>query len=167
MDNIITNNSSYGIQHTGRANSKITGNVIDNNGADGIQYTSGLTYKTHTIRNNQITNNTGYGFEHTTLAESALVAAGYMVENNNTFGNSLGHSSPTGFADTGNPKLDPGYTDAASGDYSVDSGMASLGWPDTAIAGTATRSYVDIGPQRAVEAAAGQTLHPLAYTGRH
>ena len=165
----ITDNGGDGIGFYGNSSSQrnmpfITNCTIDGNASEGIQLSDDYYPQHAVIDNNIISNNGTYGIASTyTASEPALLLK--SVRNNNIYNNTSGQFSgideTLGFAFSGNISVDPGFTDAAGGDYSVGENMKAVGLPLTSRTiganQSATKSYVDIGAAQRQESAGGAT----------
>lgn len=139
---LFHSNSLNGINFTtGGGNGFISGNTIYNNGQNGIKIDSVISQ--FVINNNNITHNSAYGI-NCTSGQSKFNS--YFFNNNlysNTSGSYLNIS-----AGANDLAVDPQYTDAANGDFSVGTNVKALGFPAATThigINSATHSYVDIG----------------------
>ena len=140
-------NSSHGISLSTSTNMVFGCTINGNTGAstDGLT-SSGITPAGSSSYNNIISNNGRYG-ANTTDGDSAT--ANY----NNYYGNgtSARNNFPTGPNDIA---LDPGFTNAANGDFSVGTNMKAVGFPGIFPSGAST-GYLDIGAVQRQEPSSG------------
>ena len=147
---ISESNASHGIT-TGTTSFIINCTINGNTGAstDGV---SGTTPPAGNIfYNNIVANNGRYGVNFT---DGDSVATDF----NNYYVNSTAarNNFPTGAGDIA---LDPGYTDATNGDFSVGTNMKAVGWPGVFPSGAST-GYLDIGAVQRQEAGGGSSGTP-------
>jgi hypothetical protein len=120
--NVVSRNKGQGIvvngSTAGSNNVQIFGNTIDGNGGYGIQVWQPVN--TISIKNNIVSNNTGYGIGFSSTGISSSVVA-----NNVLFSNTLGTTAYVTGA-TGTITSDPKFTNAASNDYSLQSGSPAI-----------------------------------------
>jgi hypothetical protein len=117
-----------------------------------------------TIRNNTITNCSGFGLN----MPSGTDVVKAVIDWNNFFANNSNRVNvAVGAHDT---SLDPKFFDSQSPpfpistyDFRVDEALAGLGWPGSALPGTATRSYVDIGCSQRQEPKGGRIKARILY----
>jgi len=171
--NDIYGNSSHGISLASTGNlvndqlPAIRNNTIHGNTGDGIRNAGSSTqYCNHgnfIYENNNITSNGGYAINFTgaSITDDLLFRWGVRFRNNNTgtgaTANTSGVSNIT-LTTTGidNITVDPDYTDAANGDFSVGTSVKDLAYPTAVKAGTSpARSYVDIGSYQREESSVG------------
>lgn len=149
--------------------SVIKKNTIHGNTGAGITFSSTSSQMTifhqSALESNQITGNTTFGvnFTGSGMTDALLAAVGYRIWNNN-FGtggtaNASGISNLTlTLSGANNQSLDPGYIDAANGDFRIGTATKALGYP-TGVFGTGivagNRSYKDIGALQREEAGGG------------
>lgn len=158
QNNLIINNTGAGIRAGATTAYYVTirGNTIHSNDGDGIDISSGQTLVI--IHGNNITANGNYGIR---AASGQIGIAAFVDYNNfgtgataNTSGDRLNLN-----AGAHDLNVDPQYTDAANGDFSVGTNVRAKGFPDaTRYIGanqSLTRSYVDIGAAQRQEAASG------------
>lgn len=136
-------------------------NVAHQNGSHGMQF-QGIAITANVILNNNLTANgtggTGYGI----FLNQARQNIGSMVIDHNNYGTgATANATGTVFDSTAGPndlEVDPEYTDAANGDYSIGTNLKAKGFPkfDEPIGiNSSTYSYVDIGAAQRQESAAG------------
>lgn len=144
---------------TGGSNFQVIGNTIANCTGNGISMLATKGLSQARIYNNIITGN-AYGISYT--------GTGWTPENralihDNCFGTGTGHGGANASGQTttniaglnqGALAVDPGFTDSAAGDWSIDTTLKGLGYPD-AILGFPTRSFVDIGANQREESGGG------------
>lgn len=149
----------------------IIGNTIDSCTSDGIEITGavGAGWNNLRILNNILSNNGGYGlnFSGASVTDNALAAYNTLVLGNNTYTNTSGayKSATAGYAyntcpwASGDPGLNPTYTAASSGNFSLGTNLKAQGYP---LAGTRyvgktsiTYSYIDPGAAQREEPAGG------------
>jgi hypothetical protein len=173
--NIIYGCTSGGVEvtQTGSGNAigalAIRGNTIHGNGGPGIQFPSTSSqnqmFQDLIIENNQITDNDAQGisFSGSGVTAALLLVLGTRIRNNNFGTGATANTSGAcnvSLTDIGsdNLEVDPQYTDAAAGDFSIGTNTKALGYPLTAI-GTGivagNRSYVDIGALQREEEGGG------------
>lgn len=140
----------------------IVNSTIHGSAGDGIRF-SGTQAAYHIIATNcNFTGNGGYGINITSPISNAGDDYRYRVSYCN-FGtgasaNTSGAVNGLSLNDT-NLTVDPQYTDAANGDFSVGVNLKAKGFPDaTRMLGanqSATRSYIDIGAAQREEPTGG------------
>jgi len=176
-NNIIYGNSSDGIRvsctNDGAVISpnSIENNVIHNNTGDGIEIACSNSQRAYMqqllIANNQVTNNGGFGinFSGASVTDLVLSRLGARIINNN-FGSAGSSTNNTSgicnltltLTGSDNVEINPQYTNAAGGDFSIGTNTKALGFPLTPIGAAivaGNRSYVDIGAVQREEPAAG------------
>lgn len=124
-------------------NCTINGNTgASTDGVNGVTPSAGGLM----LFNSIISNNGRYGVNFT---DGGSVVADF----NNYYGNSTAarNNFPTGPNDVA---LDPGYTNAAGGDFSIGTNLKALGFPGVFPSGTST-GYLDIGAVQRVEPTGG------------
>lgn len=138
-NSIFWENDNYGIDLNSTAWLFAVGNTIHGNGAGGIRI--GNPVSCYVIINNTITGNTGYGI--TAIADSEHHFIDY---NNYGTGATANSSGATNNVDKGpnDLEVDPGYADAANGDFSPGVNLKAAGFPGAFRGGNST-SYLDIG----------------------
>jgi hypothetical protein len=153
---LITDNGSHGVfSGSGALGLLLERCTIANNGGDGIRIGALNGWK---VRNNCITGNGGYGIN----AQAGQDYKG-LYDYNNLYGNTSGsyNNLTAGAHDT---SLDPEYTNAAGGDFSVGTNLKAKGWPNSSRTiganQSATTSYVDIGAAQREEQGAGGDPFP-------
>lgn len=183
IGNIIAGGSSDGIRIANTSdfavirNLTIFGNTIHGNSGDGIEFSSSSTqravFHALVIASNHITGNGGYGlnFSGSSVTDELISRLGGRIACNN-FGTG-GTANTSGIANftlttsgSDNVSLDPGYTNAASNDFSVNANTAAKGFPLTLIGAGAisgNQSYVDIGALQRQASSGGGV--PLIGTG--
>lgn len=164
-DCLIVNNTGDGARWTASRGDPyssgllVVGNTFYNNGGDGLEILSapgadmGVQSR---IASNIFANNGGYGinWSHASSTATALEAAGPHVVNNDFYANTSGKYNPSGLTiSEGERTVDPQFTNAAGGDFSIGTNLKALGFPTTTLLGSATRSYVDIGAAQRQERA--------------
>lgn len=166
--NIIVNNTGDGILYanTGGANysTLFIGNTLDNNSTNGIEL-NGTSDTNISFINNIFSNNGNYGvkFSSGSISQAYMNAALIVAESNDFYNNTSGKYTPSYFPSNNESTLNPTYTNAAGGDYSIGANLANLGYP---LGGTnhvgnysSTYSYVDIGAaQRQCTGGSGGTV---------
>lgn len=145
-NSIIESNAATGISLGAVAANLICGNTINNNtgaSSDGLFLT---TPTQNLIINNILSNNGRYGANAT---DGDSVWADY----NNYYGNATAarNNIPIGIHDQ---TLDPQFTNAASGDYSIGTNLKALGFPGI-FPGAVSTGYLDIGAVQRQESGGG------------
>jgi hypothetical protein len=98
------------------------------------------------IENNIFSNNGGYGINFDNLTLVFLQAYGVTIRNNDFYSNASGKYLPSDVGSLDEQTLDPQFTNAAGGDFSIGTNLKALGFPTGFIGkSSATRSYVDVG----------------------
>ncbi len=140
----------------------IVNNTFDANGTSGclISDNSGAALQRALILNNIFSNNSAYGLSingGTSVADARLIANGVVIAGNNFFNNTSGKYNPTTLGISENETtVDPQYTNAAGGDFSIGANLKATGFPQTFVSGfSATRSYMDPGAAQRQEPAGG------------
>lgn len=144
INNILYLNGGNGIRITVSREALIMGNTCDANTASGISLTANAS-RLFVAINNICSNNGAWGFNFN--GDSAALLAAAIIDCNNTHNNTSGAYSTSGVA-TNDPGLNPSYTNAASGDFSIGTNLASKGYPvggTLPIGRSSTFSYVDPG----------------------
>lgn len=177
INNIVYSNSSDGIRISMTSDAaialalRIENNVIHGNTGDGIEFicsnSQRAAFQQLLLANNQITSNGGFGinFSGASVTDLVLSRLGARVANNN-FGSAGSSTNNTSgicnftltLTGSDNVELNPQYTNAASGDFSIGTNAAALGFPLTAIGSAivaGNRSYVDIGALQRQEPTGG------------
>jgi hypothetical protein len=164
IGNIIYSASAYGIRLaiTASRPTAVIGNTVDTCGVHGIYSSAAVTTAAnfgHVIANNIISNCGGYGIFFGGVSTSAdLTAFGIIITNNDTYNNTSGPSLPAGI-NANDPGLNPTYTSAATGDFSIGTNLKEKGYPlgGTVRVGTysGTYSYPDIGAAQRHETGSG------------
>lgn len=173
---IILDNSRNNVD----ADTFLLGNTIDTNTTNGIQVnTASLNSVNLVILNNILSNNGNYGlnFNNASFTDALLAANAVVIKGNNTYLNTSGaYKSNTGTYTasncpwaSGDPGLNPQYTAASSGDFSIGTNLKAQGFPvgGTLHVGTSsgTYSYVDPGAAQRQEAGSGTTVTGQGYYG--
>ncbi len=142
----------------------IAGNTIDSCTASGIDVTvDGVDLGNMLVVNNILSNNGGYGLKFSNVAHTAAYLSAYqiVVTGNNTYNNTSGAYLPASYG-TNDPGLNPTYTSASGGDFSIGTNLKAKGYPlgGTLPVGTtsSTYSYVDPGAAQRQEAGGGGGL---------
>lgn len=165
-DNIIYNTTGVGISLTGGTSTtvnrrvNIERNTIDKSSSDGILIGGSTSMVENScIINNILSNNGGYGLNFNSASVSLAFFEYYhpTIRNNDTYLNTSGAYGVNGtaysistatFVGT-DPGLDPQFTNAAGGDFSIGTNLKAKGFPvgGSLYVGTysTTYSYVDIG----------------------
>lgn len=163
---LIHHNSGDGIQCFSSVHIFIKHCTIDNNGGDGIEFTGNaagwLIYAT-IIESCQITNNGGYAinFTGTGISDEYIANSVSRIFNINHYSNTSGFSNYNLAIAEGTQNIDPQYTDAANGDYTIGDNTKALGYPNDDFQGLNIRSYMDIGAlQREEQGSGGSLIHP-------
>ena len=145
----------------------VSDNTCNANTGDGIEITSAVATVTFAVENNILSNNGGYGLHCSAAADAALAFSGVLMLANQTYNNTSGayKSTTAGYAyntcpwAAGDTGLDPTYTNAATGDFSIGTNLKAKGYP---LAGSlyvgktsTTYSYVDPGASQRQESAGG------------
>jgi len=136
--NIITNCQQHGIYSPDSGglpyvSDKIINNTIHNNAQSGIYLHQDYKIMRSVIMNNNITQNGAYGIDcavgSTTLNDSMIV--GKFNNNNFGTGGTANASGPYHNLSGGSNDLtvDPQYTNAAAGDFSVGTNVKAKGYP--------------------------------------
>jgi hypothetical protein len=94
----------------------VTGNTVYGNGGDGIYFKT-FEALLYAVYNNSITNNGGYGINVATGALALADSFRQLVDYNNVYGNTSGSYSSNLSAGTHDLSVDPGYVDAAAGNF--------------------------------------------------
>ncbi len=180
---VIYNNTGAGILYDNseaqayRGGAVFAQNTIDSNTTNAIQVnTVQPNLNTLVILNNILSNNGNYGvkFNNASFTDAALAAYAPFINGNDTYLNTSGaYNDNTGTYTnsncpwaSGDPGLNPTYTAASSGDFSIGTNLKAQGFPvgGTLHVGTtsSTYSYVDIGAAQRQEAggAAGMLYFP-------
>ncbi len=155
VDGLLYDNGADGVNLTANDWS-ISKCTIDGNTGDGIECSSAGCVDRSSCFNNNITANGGWG-----IKGPASHARKYFWDFNN-FGtggtaNTLGASENIPIGDN-SLEVDPGYTAAGSGDFSVGANVKAKGSPDADAVigiGSTTTSFVDIGGAQREEPAGG------------
>lgn len=129
--------------------SRISDSVIHDNGGDGITFDQGLLV----VKGCSVTGNGGYGINGT--------GAGIIEEDYNNFGaNTSGAKNNVTYEGANSIILDPGYADAAGGDFGGGVNLKAAGHPSSnfGAAQSATSIYKDIGIQQEAAAAGGGSV---------
>lgn len=151
LSNIIAHNASHGVSYTTATPTPVlVNNTIDCNSSaascgssavDGVNIASGLgLYAQSVVLNNIFSNNGRDGFRKVTAGG---VYSGVLMDYNDYFGN-VGTSQTNAIAGTHDTALNPGYANAASGDYAIGMNLQALGIPGLFPAGT-SMGYTDMG----------------------
>lgn len=107
----------------------ISRSTINGNTGDGIDVAnSSSSLLGLKVYNTIISNNGGYGINFNSAAIGALNGNNVRVFNCGTYNNTSGAFSTTGI-DVNCITTDPGFADAANGDFSVGTNMKAYGWP--------------------------------------
>ncbi len=156
--NIISGCGLNGIRLLGTSYSgSIYNNTIDGNGSAGVVLANALAMCS-SIYNNIFSNNGGYGLDFTVnLAGDDRIAANGFSGHNDYYNNSSGARNNRS-ASPGDLALDPQYTNAAGGDFSIGTNLKAKGFP-SAFPGGASTGYLDIGAVQRLEA--GSASNPL------
>ena len=151
IGNLIHHNSSHGVSYTTAAPVvALINNTIDCNSSvascgssaiDGVNIATGLAMLSQSVVINNIFSNNGRdGFRKVTAGG---VSATMLMDYNTYFGN-IGTSQTNALAGAHDTALNPGYVNAASGDYAIGSTLQAQGIPGIFPAGTST-GYTDMG----------------------
>ncbi len=154
--NIIVNNVSDGITTDNNGvvhRSEIFDNTIDGNGGNGITVSTSTALAFTESYNNIISNNGGYGLSISAGSTAANDALKLLVDYNDYFTNTSGNYQNIS-AGANDQTLDPQYTNASGGDYSIGTNLKAKGFPSL-IKKSATTSYQDIGAAQRQEAGGG------------
>lgn len=175
IDNTLWANTGDGINISGDSGGSgvqvYAFNTCNGNGSDGIEHagslasTGSISHRGTQFYNNILTNNTGYGLKFSNGSVTAQILRGWGIQvyNNDTYNNTSGAYLPSGYG-TADPQVDPGYANAAGGNFSVGPAVKALGWPTIAIGKSATLSYVDPGAaQRLERPPTRQLVHQAIY----
>ena len=167
---LIYNNGGDGIATTSATYDNIfiiTGCTIHGNGGDGIDVSAGVpNTEKFACYNNNITGNGGYGIN---AASGANNNKQFINFNNFGTGGTANTSGTMNNIDAGDNDLgvDPQYTNANTGDFSVGTNVKALGFPDASRSVGANQSntttYVDVGAAQREEPAGnggGLLVHP-------
>lgn len=144
----------------------ITHNTMYDIGDDAIDVSSTSNQlRSLLIENNIISSVTGYGlnFSGASVDKYDLMAYATLIRNNVFHSCSSGSVNPANVADVaeGTMTTDPGFTNAAGGDFSIGTALKAAGFSGIVIPGSATRSYIDPGAaQREEPAGGGLLVHP-------
>jgi hypothetical protein len=135
VNNICARNGGDGILITGgtdfsRRTYRVTANTCDSNTGHGIEFDGLMTsFNAMDYLNNILSNNGGWGLKfHASQTLPELQANGARGDNNDTFNNTSGPCSVTGFL-LNDPGLDPQFTNAAAGDFTIGTNLAAKGYP--------------------------------------
>jgi hypothetical protein len=163
--NIIANNTGDGLRMTGAsANAQcieILQNTFYNNTSDGVELTAvdgnGQSLSL-VIANNIFANNGAYGLNFSAATDIGLLSDLVAILNNDYFTNSTAATNPTlTLSSSGAQTGDPGFTNAAGGNFSIGTNLRAKGYPvgGTLAIGTGslTFSFVDIGAAQRDETA--------------
>lgn len=165
--NIIDHCKGNGIQVVNHGGDNwpiiLHGNTIDANEGHGIDVASGHAQLIEIV-NNILSNHTGSGkyglnFAGTLATNDRLLQ---MIDRN-AYYNNTGHRNGISAGTNDIDGTDPGYVDAATGDYRIGAALKALGFPIEDFAGvTGARSFMDIGALQREEAGAGGGMlgHP-------
>lgn len=143
--NLIQGSTAYGVywhQVSDNYIGEIDGNVIYNNTGGGVCVAALASAKR--ITNNILANNGGYGIN---VVPNDAAYYGLEILNNAFYQNTSGPINNF-TADEGSVSADPQFADPANDDFSTGLNMRALGWPDSLLPQSLTRSYQDIGAQR-------------------
>jgi hypothetical protein len=144
----------------------IQGNTLDGSAAAGLDINQANDALAGArVVNNLLTNNVGGGlkFSHASATDTLLAAEGVLVAGNQTYGNTAAAyiSATAGYASTacpwatGDTGLNPTYTNAGTGDFSIGTNLKAQGYPTANLGLGAARSYVDPGAYQRQEPAGG------------
>lgn len=159
--NIAFNNvhhcESDGIQVNAVQSNVVTecnNNTIDANKGHGIDIASSGYVYNFRAKSNSISNQTGGGKNGLNVAGTLAIndRANAGIDYNNYYNNTGTYSGIS--AGANDTTLDPGYTDAANGDYRIGTNLKALGFPtgDYVHAPSGSRSFIDIGAMQRQEA---------------
>lgn len=165
MNSVVYANTGDGIKNESTATSSsavfIASNTVDSNGGDGLELTNNQGLTDAMICNNILSNNGGYGINLSSGGATDLVVRGMpgQIRNNNFYNNTSGKYNPSAINSEDELTLDPQFTNAAAGDFSIGTNLKAKGFP---LAGSlyvgkysTTYSYVDIGAAQRQEAGGG------------
>lgn len=135
----------------------VLGCTIDGNGGHGIALGASspvASVMCSRILNNVISNHTGTGKAGISVASgsAALNNSLKLCDYNDLYNNTSNYSNIS--AGAHDLALNPQYTNASGGDYSVGTNLRAKGFPGT-IRGSSTTSYVDMGTAQRQEPAGG------------
>lgn len=180
LGNTIDNNTGDGIRYTstssgtGLLGMSIMGNTVYSNTSDGFEATGTSTatgaFKGLNIVNNIFAKNGGYGLNFSGASvDATFLHAGYTAILNNCFGsggtaNTSGAANPASI-DTDSQSVDPQFTDAGSGDFTIGTNLKALGYSTANFPGTTKRTYTDIGAYQREESGSGSGIARLAGGG--
>lgn len=162
--NVIYNPTGDGINLqavAGQQATHIINNTITNAGGDGIDIAADLEARQGlVIANNIISNNGGIGINWNSASAGAISGSALTVIGQAYYSNTGGDSDTPGYLGTNYTQaVNPSYTNASGDDFSIGSGLASVGWPTggTSFVGltSTTYSYVDPGAAQRVPSAGG------------
>lgn len=147
--NVIANiksSSKPGIEYSSPSNDYIT--VIANNtvygcASDGIKLTNVYAILISCIVNNILSNNTGYGLNCAVGSTALNDRTKNLIDYNNFYLNTTGARNAVS-AGSNDLALDPTFTNAAGGDYSIGTNLKALAYPGAFPGGTST-GYLDMG----------------------
>ena len=156
--NNIYDNTADGIGTTGHGHI-IFANTIDGNtgvGVDGISATGGGTV--NIISNNIMSNNGGYGLTFSSAISYEPLES--LIDYNDYYLNTSGTVN-NGTPNTNSLTLNPNFTDADNGDFSIGTNLKAKGFSDFP-AGTST-GYLDLGAVQREESG-GATEHSYTFS---
>lgn len=102
-----------------RGPSVVAYNTIYDCSSDGMRFTANTAANLlpYHIHSNLLVGNGGYGLNFSGgVSAIAIAAAGIIIENNNTYGNTSGAYNPSGIG-SNDPGVDPDFVDAGAGDF--------------------------------------------------
>lgn len=155
--NIIEANASHGMQGPfDISTATIIGNTINGNtgaSTDGINSTAAAMSPVALMLNNIIANNGRYGANGNSAASGAPDYTDYYAN-----ATAARNAFAAGAHDLA---LDPQFTNAAAGDFSIGTNLKAAGWPGAFPGGATSTGYMDLGAVQRQEAGSGGGGGPL------
>jgi hypothetical protein len=172
--NVVTGCGGDGINITPGRNDAydlflVAHNTCYNNTSDGIEFTAAATGSSTHVFNNILSSNGAYGLRFAD-ADALILENNILIKGNQTYNNTTNayKSSTSAYAYntcpwvTDDNNLDPTFTNAGAGDYTIGTNLKAKAFPvggSEKVGGPAgvIYSYVDPGGAQRVEAGAGTT----------
>ncbi len=126
---------------------------------DGIRVPPG---NVHLIINNIFSSNGAYGLSYSTSSTGIIPAD--FVNWNNYYANSTNNIENGALGANDQDNVDPGFTNAGSGDFSIGTNLKADGFPGL-LAGGLSTGYLDIGAVQRQEAASGGGASIMTHPG--